>query len=131
MPSVPTSGRGNRGRRRPHVGEGRAARLARSVEAVAYWAAVAPAVACLPAALGYRVACWRGDWEIRPRAGKRAELTRNLRQLLGDELSHDKAQRLARQWSRLASCEAIDVMRLRYRARPLGRLVEIRGREHL
>ena len=30
-----------------------------------------------------------------------------------------------------ASCTAIDVMRLRYRARPLRRLVEIRGREHL
>jgi KDO2-lipid IV(A) lauroyltransferase len=111
--------------------ESRAARLARSVEGAAYWAAVAPAVACLPAALGYRVAGWRGDWEFRHRHRKRTELTRNLRQLLGDELSPDDAQRLARQWFQLASCEAIDVMRLRHRARPLRRLVEVRGREHL
>jgi KDO2-lipid IV(A) lauroyltransferase len=92
---------------------------------------VAPAVACLPAALGYRVACWRGDWEFRFRPRKRAELIRNMRQLLGDELGQDDAQRLAREWFLLESCKVIDVMRLRYRAGPLRRLVEIRGREHL
>ena len=113
------------------MGESRAERLLRSMEGVAYWAAVAPAVACLPAALGYRIACWRGDWEFRYRHRKRAELALNLRQLLGDEVSPDAAQRLTRDWFRLASCTAIDVMRLRYRARPLRRLVEIRGREHL
>jgi KDO2-lipid IV(A) lauroyltransferase len=101
------------------------------VEGVAYWAAVAPALACLPAALGYRIACWRGDWDFRSRHRKRAELTRNLRQLLGDELSPDDAERLTRHWFRIASCEAIDAMRLRGRARALQRLVEIRGREHL
>jgi lauroyl/myristoyl acyltransferase len=111
--------------------ESRAGRLLRHVEAVIYWAAVAPAAACLPAALGYRIACWRGDWEYRSRHGKRAELTRNLGLLLGDEVSPDDVQRLARQWFRSASCEVIDVMRLRFRAQPLRRLVEIRGREHL
>jgi len=111
--------------------ESRAERLLRSVEGVAYWAAVAPAVACLPAALGYRIACWRGDWEFRYRHGKRTELIRNLRQVLGNELSPDAARQLTHGWFRFASCEAIDVMRLRYRARPLRRLVEIRGREHL
>jgi len=111
--------------------ESRAERLLRSVEGVAYWAAVAPAVACLPAALGYRIACWRGDWEFRYRHGKRTELIRNLRQVLGNELSPDAARQLTQGWFRFASCEAIDVMRLRYRARPLRRLVEIRGREHL
>ena len=63
--------------------------------------------------------------------GKRAEVVRNLGQLLGDDLGPDDAERLTRDWFRLASCNAIDVMRLRYRARPLRRLVEIRGREHL
>jgi lauroyl/myristoyl acyltransferase len=111
--------------------ESRAGRLLRNAEAVAYWAAVAPAAACLPAALGYRIACLRGDWEYRSRSGKRAELIRNLRQLPGDEPDPDAAQRLTRQWFRFASCEAVDVMRLRYRARPLRRLVEIRGQEHL
>ncbi|MGH3250991.1 MAG: lysophospholipid acyltransferase family protein [Trebonia sp.] len=113
------------------MAESRAGRLLRNAEGVAYWAAVAPAAACLPAALGYRIACLRGDWEYRSRPGKRAELIRNLRRLPGDEPGPDAAQRLTRQWFRFASCEAIDVMRLRYRARPLRRLVEIRGREHL
>lgn len=113
------------------MSESRVERLLRSAEGVAYWAAVAPTVAYLPSGLGYRIACWRGDWEFRYRHGKRAALIRNLRELLGDELSPDAAQRLARDWFRFASCEAIDVMRLRYRAAPLRRLVEIRGREHL
>jgi lauroyl/myristoyl acyltransferase len=113
------------------VGESRTERLQRSVEGVAYWAAVAPAVACLPAALGYRIACLRGDWDFRFRHRKRAEVVVNLRQLAGDDRCPDDAERLARDWFRFASCNAIDVMRLRYRARPLRRLVEIRGREHL
>jgi len=119
------------------MGEGRAERLLRSVEGVAYWAAVAPALARLPAALGYRIACLRGDWDFRSRQRKRADLGRNLRQLLGDEISgddepgKDAADRLARQWFRFASCQAIDVMRLRGSGRGLRRLVEIRGREHL
>jgi KDO2-lipid IV(A) lauroyltransferase len=113
------------------MSESRAGRLLRNAEAVAYWAAAAPAAACLPAALGYRIACLRGDWEYRYRHGKRAEIMRNLRRLPGDEPGPDAAQWLTRQWFRFASCEAIDVMRLRYRARPLRRLVEIRGREHL
>jgi lauroyl/myristoyl acyltransferase len=113
------------------MSEGRAERLLRSVEGVAYWAAVAPALARLPASLGYRIACRRGDWEFKHRQGKRAELARNLQELLGDELSSDAAQQLARDWFRFTSCEAIDVMQLRHRARPLRRLVEIRGREHL
>jgi KDO2-lipid IV(A) lauroyltransferase len=113
------------------MSESRAERLLRSAEGVAYWAAVAPAAACLPAGLGYRIACRRGDWEFRYRHGKRAELIRNLRELLGDELSPDAVQQLARDWFRFASCEAIDVMRLRQQAGPLRRLVEIRGREHL
>ena len=37
--------------------------------------------------LGYRIACWRGDWLRRHQAAKRTELVRNLRQVLGDELS--------------------------------------------
>jgi hypothetical protein len=113
------------------VAESRVGRLLRNAEAVAYWAAVAPAAACLPASLGYRIACVRGDWEYRCRPAKRAELIRNLGRLPGGETSADDVQWLTRQWFRFASCEAIDVMRLRYRARPLRRLVEIRGREHL
>ena len=97
-------------------------RLLGNAEGAAYWAAVAPAAACLPAVLGYRIACLRGDWEYRSRPGKRAEMISDLRRLPDVDPGPDAAQRLARQWFRFASCEAIDVMRLRYRARPLRRL---------
>jgi lauroyl/myristoyl acyltransferase len=103
----------------------------RKAEALVYWLAVAPLAARLPASLGYRVACWRGDWTFRHRTGKRANTVRNLRQVLGDELSPDEAEHLAREFFRMQSCEVIDVMRLRGRSRALGKLVEIRGREHL
>jgi lauroyl/myristoyl acyltransferase len=106
-------------------------RLLRDAEGLGYWLAVAPLAARLPASLAYRVACWRGDWTFRYRAGKRAEIAENLRRVLGEELGPDKAEHLAREFFRLQSCEVIDVMRLRGRAGSLGRLVEIRGREHL
>ena len=113
------------------MGDNRARKLLRKVEFAAYWAAVAPFLARLPAALGYRMACWRGDWLFRCQAGKRTEVARNLRLVLGNELSAEAAQQVTREWFRLLSCEAVDVKRLRHGARPLRRLVEIRGREHL
>jgi KDO2-lipid IV(A) lauroyltransferase len=128
---MPERPRGGLDARAPGGTESRAERLLRSAEGVAYWAAVAPVVARLPAALGYRIACWRGDWDYRYRRAKRAELAHNLRQLLGNELGRRAERRLTRDWFRFASCEVIDVMRMRRRARPLRGLVEIRGREHL
>jgi len=123
-----------RGLRTSRAGRRRAVpleRLLRSAEAVTYWLVVAPLAARLPARLGYRVACWRGDLCCRYRAGKRADIVRNLRWVLGDELGANEAERLAREFFRLTSCEVIDVIRLRGQARPLRKLVEIRGREHL
>jgi Kdo2-lipid IVA lauroyltransferase/acyltransferase len=105
--------------------------LPRRAETVAYWLVVAPLAACLPASLAYRVACWRGDLSFWFRARKRSEIVRNLRCVLGDELGPEEADDLAREYFRMASCWVIDVMRLRGRARPLAKLVEIRGREHL
>ena len=125
----PQHGRRFGGAGRP--GAVRVERLLRNAEGVAYWLVVAPLAARLPASLAYRVACWRGDWSFRYRAEKRSEIVRNLRQVLGDELSPDEAEDLAREFFRMISCELIDVMRLRGRARSLGKLVEIRGREHL
>jgi len=113
------------------MGDGRAARLLRHLEGVAYWAAAAPVLARLPAVLGYRMACWRGDWLCRQHTLKRADLERSLRRVLGGELSRAAVRQATRDWFRFASCEAVDVMRLRHRARPLRRLVTIRGREHL
>ncbi|HET7017720.1 MAG TPA: lysophospholipid acyltransferase family protein [Streptosporangiaceae bacterium] len=106
-------------------------RLVRSAEAVTFWLVVAPLAARLPASLAYRLACWRGDWCLRYRAAKRSEIIRNVRLVLGDELGPEQTEHLAREFFRMTSCEAIDVMRLRGQARSLGKLVEIRGREHL
>lgn len=88
-------------------------------------------LARLPAALGYRLACWRGDLSYRFGAEKRTEIAGNLQRVLRNELSATAAQQVTREYFRLASCQAIDVNRLRHRARPLRRLMEIRGREHL
>ena len=111
--------------------EGAVGRLLRKVEAGVYWLALAPLAAFLPARLAYRVACWRGDWILRSSPEKRSELAANVRQLLGEELSSEEADRVARDIFRFMSCEAIDVMRLRGRGRSLSKLFEIRGREHL
>lgn len=105
--------------------------MVRRAEGLAYWLAVAPLAARLPASLAYRLACRRGDWNYRDWPEKRSEIVRNLRQVLGDELSQEEAERLAREFFRLISCEVIDLMRLRGRGRALDRLVEIRGLEHL
>ena len=109
------------------MGDNRARRLLRSAGRAVYF----PALARLPAVLGYRIACWRADWHSRSQDGKRTEVARNVRLMLGDELSPEAAQQVTRDWFRLASCEMVDVGRLRHGARPLRRLVEIRGREHL
>lgn len=123
----------------PHRRRGRAGRPGslpvgrqlRKAESLAYWLVVAPLVACLPARLAYRVACLRGDLDFRGWPEKRSEIVRNLRQVLGDELSPEEAERLAHDMFRFRACDIIDVMRLRGQARSLGKLVEIRGREHL
>ena len=113
------------------MGGSRAGKLLRSVEGVAYWVAAAPVLARLPAAVGYRIACWRGNLLFWCQAGKRARLTGNLRLVLGNEFSAASARQVARDWFRFASCKVVDAKRLRGGARPLRRLVEIRGREHL
>ena len=105
--------------------------LVRRAEIAAYWLAGAPLLARLPAGVAYRVACWRGDWVFRCWPQKRSEVMRNLNQVLGAELSPQAAEQVARDVFRSISCQVVDVMRLRGRARSLGRLVEIRGREHL
>lgn len=113
------------------MGDNRAWRLLRKAESVAYWAVGASALARLPAPVGYRLACWRGDWLFRRRPDKRKRLARNLELVLGNEISPAAAQQVARDWFRLTSCEVVDLKRLRGEAWPLRRLVEIRGREHL
>ena len=109
----------------------KARRLVRSAEAIGYWLAEAPLFALLPAGVAYRAACLRADWASRFWPEKHSEIVGNLRQVLGDELSEQEAELVARDIFRIRSCEVVDLMRLRGRARSLGKLVEIRGREHL
>lgn len=94
-------------------------------------AAANPLLAYLPAAVGYRIACWRGDWLYRCQARNRAEIARNLESVLGNKLGPGAVQRVTRESFRLASCAMVDALRLRHKARPMRRLFEIRGREHL
>ena len=104
--------------------------LLRRLEIFAYWL-VAPLVARLPSKLAYGIACRRGDWLFRDWLEGTAIITRNLRQIFGETLSPAEAERVAREAFRAGSCDVIDIMRLRSRTRPLRKLVEIRGREHL
>jgi len=113
------------------MAESRVQSLFRNAEGAAYWAVAAPVLARLPAALGYRTARRRGDWLFRRHIAERTELARNLRQILGGELSPAAIQYVTREWFRLNSCDALDVSRLRHTGRPLRRLVDIRGLEHL
>ena len=106
-------------------------RLLRGGEAIAYWLAGAPLLALLPAGLAYRAACWRADWAARSWPEKHREIVHGLRQVLGEELSQQEAERLTRDIFRIRSCEIIDLMRLRGQTRALGKLIEVRGREHL
>jgi lauroyl/myristoyl acyltransferase len=113
---------------RPAAGVGR---LLFQAETVAFWLLGAPLLALLPPRLSYRAACWRADWTFRHWPEKRGEVLRGLRQLLGEQLGPAGAERVARDVFRIRTCEVVDLMRLRGRARSLRKLVEIRGREHL
>jgi KDO2-lipid IV(A) lauroyltransferase len=112
-------------------GTGSVGRLLRQAETIAYWLALAPLLALLPARFAYRAACWRADWIFRHWPEKRGEVLHGLRQVLGETLGKQAAERLATDIFRIRTCEVIDLMRLRGRARSLEKLVEIRGREHL
>jgi lauroyl/myristoyl acyltransferase len=122
-----------RGRRpgRAWSGAVRAGQLLVQAEVIAYYLVVAPLLARLPARLAYRAACLRGDWTFRTWKDKRAQVMSNLGEVLGDQLSPAEAKRVARDAFRIRSCEVIDLMLLRGQARSLGKLVDIRGREHL
>jgi len=113
------------------MADSHAGSLLRRAEGVLYWAVAAPVLGRMPAALGYRLACRRGDWLFAHEPRKRAEIARNIQHVLGDDVSPEAAQQMTREWFRLASCEAVDVKRLRQSGRALRRLVEIRGREYL
>ncbi len=109
------------------MADSRALRLLHHGEGVAYWAVTAPLLARLPASLGYRAACRRADWLQKRQPAKRAEVAANMRRVLGDGLSPAALEQATTDWFRLASCNAVDVMRLRRDGQRLRTMVEIRG----
>lgn len=100
---------------------------------LAYWAALAPLAARLPAPLAYRLACAWGDLSFRLWPDRDSELDhlRHVRRTLDDGVLPEDLDEFARETCRFRACEVMDLMRLHGRARALGRLVEIRGQEHL
>ena len=73
----------------------------------------------------------RGDWCYRLDASERERIMRNLKGVLGDQLSPAERAQVARDYIRRRSCQAIDMMRLAGRGRALARLIELRGLEHI
>lgn len=100
-------------------------------EELLYRLVIVPLVAFLPAPLAYRVACLRGDWCYRIDKVKRKQILSNLEGVFGDELSPAERERVARDFFRMKSCQAIDGMRLAGKGRALAQLVEIHGLEHI
>jgi lauroyl/myristoyl acyltransferase len=90
-----------------------------------------PLIAFLPAPLAYGVACLRGDWRYRLDTYAREGIMCALTDVLGDQLNPAERARVTRNYFRLRSCEAVDMVRLAGRGRALARLVEIRGLEHI
>lgn len=109
----------------------RISNIIRATEGVIYWVVIAPILGRLPATLGYRIACRRGDLRFRFQAKVRDKMASNLQTVFGNELSPDATRQVIRDRFRLVACESVDVKRLRHSGRSLQRLVEIQGREHL
>lgn len=105
--------------------------IACSCEELLYRLVIAPLAAFMPAPLAYGLACLRGDWRYRLDTARRRQIISNLEGLFGEELSQAERTRVARDFFRQKSCQAIDGMRLAGKGRALARLVEIRGLEHI
>ncbi len=101
------------------------------LERILYQLVIVALGAFLPARLAYAMACLRGDWRYRLDGSKREQVIGSLEGVFGDQLSPAERARVARDFFRLRSCEAVDLMRLAGRGRALARLVEIRGLEHI
>jgi len=105
--------------------------IIRELEELLYRLIIVPLVAFLPAPIAYGVARLRGDWCYRLDASERERIMRNLKGVLGDQLSPSERAQVARDYIRRRSCQAIDMMRLAGRGRALARLIELRGLEHI
>jgi KDO2-lipid IV(A) lauroyltransferase len=73
----------------------------------------------------------QGNWRYRLDRSKRKYIMQGLEAVFGDQMSPAERIRVTRDYFRLCSCEAVDVMHLAGKGRLLARLVEIRGLEHI
>ena len=96
-----------------------------------YHVLIVPLVAFLPAPFAYGIARLQGNLRYRLDRSKRRSLMEGLEGVFGDSLKPAERIQVTRDFFRLRSCEAIDVMRLAGKGRALARLVEVRGLEHL
>ena len=96
-----------------------------------YHAIIVPLIAFLPAPLAYGIACLQGNLRYHLDRSKRAALLEGLEGVFSDQLSPEKRIQVTRDFFRLRSCEAVDVMRLAGKGRALARLVEVQGLEHV
>lgn len=101
------------------------------LESVIYRLIIVPLVAFLPAPFPYGFAVLVGDLRYKLYKPFRKEIEYALEQVFGSQLSFEERSRIARDWFRLRSCEAIDMMRLVGNGRALTRLVKTRGLEHV
>jgi KDO2-lipid IV(A) lauroyltransferase len=106
-------------------------RSVRKLELAIYHMGVVPLVAFLPAPVSYGVACLHGDLCYRQERRLREGIFYCLERVLGNDLSAEKRVSVVRDFFRLRSCAAVDMMRLAGNGRALMRLVEIRGKEHI
>ena len=100
-------------------------------ERALYRMVIVPLIAFLPAPLAYGIACIRGDWRYRLDTSKSERVKHSLESVFGEQLTPEQYIRITRDFFRIRSCEAVDVMRLAGNGRSLARLVEIRGLEHI
>src|SRR5947209_2460664 len=77
-----------------------------------YRIVIVPLVAFLPASLAYKVAYLRGNFWYQQDTSTRERIIHNLTTILGEKLTHNERTRVARDYFRRRSCEAMDVMRL-------------------
>ena len=96
-----------------------------------YRLVIVPLVAFLPARLAYGLACLHGELRYRIDRWTRQQIISNLTGVFGDSLSQTERTRIAHDFFRQKSCQAIDGIRLAGKGSALARLVEIRGLEHL
>jgi Kdo2-lipid IVA lauroyltransferase/acyltransferase len=110
----------------------RVQKLIAQAELGLYRLIIVPLIAFLPARLAYGGACLRGDfcyylWD----RSTRKVVVHNLELVLGKELTASQREQISRDFLRLRSCEAMDVMRLAGTGKALFGLVEIRGLEYV